>query len=96
MRNFNLAPIADRIILQDVEEYLKENKNATVDDLEKYCIMLGKGTTRINEENIEITFQRPSRIFKSRASTSRCRKTVYKYGSIKDQYQPYPEKKLFI
>ena len=54
---FNLTPLADRIILQDVETYLKENKEATLSELEKYCMILAKGTTKINEENIKILFR---------------------------------------
>jgi hypothetical protein len=54
---FDLTPISDRIILQDVEAYLTENKEATVSDLEKYCMTLFTETTKINEENIKILFR---------------------------------------
>jgi hypothetical protein len=54
---FDLAPISDRIILQDVETYLSENKEATVDDLEKYCLMLGKCISVHNKENKKILFR---------------------------------------
>jgi hypothetical protein len=54
---FLLTPLADRIILQDVEAYLKDNKYATVDDLEKYCIMLAAGSTKINQDNIRLLFR---------------------------------------
>lgn len=53
---FLLAPLEDRIILQDIENYLRENKHATVDDLEKYCTKLAKGTSKITEENIRLLF----------------------------------------
>lgn len=54
---FDLAPISDRIILQDVEAYLAENKEATVGDLEKYCNKLGKCISANNEENKNMLFR---------------------------------------
>ncbi len=53
---FLLVPLEDRIILQDVETFLRENKHATADDVEKYCISLAKETTKITEENIRMLF----------------------------------------
>lgn len=54
---FRLTPLADRIILQDIQSYLDENKQATVDDLERYCILLGVRATKINQENIRLLFK---------------------------------------
>lgn len=54
---FNLIPIKDRIILQDIENYLKENKHSSLNDLEKYCLNLANGIKKINEENIKLLFE---------------------------------------
>jgi hypothetical protein len=53
---FNLTPLPDRLILQDVEEYLKEHKHLTVGDLEKYCVTLAGGIACHNEDNIRSLF----------------------------------------
>lgn len=53
---FNLNPIGERIMLQDVEAYLDKNKESSVNDLMNYCLELAKGTTKINEENIKLLF----------------------------------------
>jgi hypothetical protein len=53
---YNLAPIGERIMLQDVEAYLEKNRESSVDDLMNYCLELTKGTTKINEETIKLLF----------------------------------------
>jgi len=55
--DFNLAPHSDRIILQDVEAYLEQNKDSSLNDLENYCLGLAKGSTKINQENVRLLFK---------------------------------------
>jgi hypothetical protein len=53
---FSLAPLKDRIILQDVEDYLDKNKHAGVDAIRNYFIDYAKTTRCNNEENIQLLF----------------------------------------
>jgi hypothetical protein len=53
---FSLVPLKDRIIIQDVEDYLEKNKRAGVDAIMNYFIGHAKATHCNNEENIKSLF----------------------------------------
>jgi len=53
---FSLAPLENRIIIQDVEDYLEKNKHADVDAIRNYFIDYAKLNKCNNEENITLLF----------------------------------------
>ena len=56
MRNSVSSRLKDRIIIQDVEDYLEKNKDAGVDTIMNYFIDYAKATHCNNEENIKLLF----------------------------------------
>jgi hypothetical protein len=53
---FSLVPLEDRIIIQDVEDYLEKNKNAGMDALMTHFIDHFKANHCNNEDNIKSLF----------------------------------------
>jgi hypothetical protein len=51
---FSLAPLENRIIIQDVEAYFEENKHAGMDAIRNYFIDYAKSSKCNNEENIKL------------------------------------------
>jgi hypothetical protein len=53
---FSLAPIGNRIIIQDVEDYLEKNTGADLDTITNHFIDYAKANACNNEENIKLLF----------------------------------------
>jgi len=51
---FNLAPLENRLIIQDIEDFLNINKGAGLDQIKEYFIHCAKKTNCNNEENIKL------------------------------------------
>jgi len=53
---FSLAPLENRIIIQEVEDYLEKNKDIGIDTIMNHFIDHAKTTLCNNEENIKLLF----------------------------------------
>jgi hypothetical protein len=53
---FSLAPLPNRIVIQDVEVYLENNKGVAIEKMLKHFKDLAKDTNCNNEENIKLLF----------------------------------------
>ncbi len=54
---FSLTPLENRIILQDIEEYLENNQDYSIDKIMNHFIDHAKATKCDNEENIKLLFR---------------------------------------
>jgi len=54
---FSLAPLENRIVIQEVEDFLTRNKNASLGEVMSFFISHAKETKCNNEENISLLFE---------------------------------------
>jgi hypothetical protein len=54
---FSLTPLENRLIIQDIEDYLEKNKNSSMDKIMSHFIKQAKATKCNNEDNIKLLFR---------------------------------------